>query len=122
MPDEEYPFWLCTGRVLEHWHTGSMTRRVKQLHQAVKEGYVELNRADAQRLGVGTGQMVRVVSRRGELELPAQVDGRGKPPQGSVFIPFFDESRLPNVLTLDAMDNISKEPDYKKCAVRVERA
>jgi nitrate reductase NapA len=50
------------------------------------------------------------------------VDGRGKPPQGSVFIPFFDESRLPNVLTLDAMDNISKEPDYKKCAVRVERA
>jgi nitrate reductase NapA len=99
-----------------------MTRRVKQLHQAVTEGYVELNRADAQRLGVGTGQMVRVVSRRGELELPAQVDGRGKPPQGSVFIPFFDESRLPNVLTLDAMDNISKEPDYKKCAVRVERA
>jgi nitrate reductase NapA len=88
----------------------------------VKEGYVEMNRADAQRLGVGTGQMVRVVSRRGELELPAQVDGRGKPPQGSVFIPFFDESRLPNVLTLDAMDNISKEPDYKKCAVRVERA
>jgi nitrate reductase NapA len=99
-----------------------MTRRVKQLHQAVPEGYVEMNRADAQRLGVGTGQMVRVVSRRGELELPVQVDGRGKPPQGSLFIPFFDESRLPNVLTLDAMDNISKEPDYKKCAVRVERA
>jgi nitrate reductase NapA len=121
-PDEEYPFWLCTGRVLEHWHTGSMTRRVKQLHQAVSEGYVELNRADAQRLSVGTGQMVRVVSRRGSLELPVQVDGRGKPPQGSVFIPFFDENRLPNLLTLDAMDNISKEPDYKKCAVRLERA
>jgi nitrate reductase NapA len=50
------------------------------------------------------------------------VDGRGKPPRGSVFIPFFDEARLPNILTLDAMDNISKEPDYKKCAVRVERA
>jgi nitrate reductase NapA len=120
-PDEEYPFWLCTGRVLEHWHTGSMTRRVKQLHQAVTEGYVEVNRADAQRLGVGSGQMVRVVSRRGSLELPAMIDGRGKPPQGSVFIPFFDESRLPNLLTLDAMDNISKEPDFKKCAVRLER-
>jgi nitrate reductase NapA len=120
-PDEEYPFWLCTGRVLEHWHTGSMTRRVKQLHQAVTEGYVEVNRADAQRLGIGSGQMVRVVSRRGRLELPAMVDGRGKPPQGSVFIPFFDEARLPNVLTLDCMDNISKEPDFKKCAVRIER-
>jgi len=122
LPDEEYPFWLCTGRVLEHWHTGSMTRRVKQLYQAVPEGYVEMNRVDAQRLGIGPGQMVRVVSRRGEIELPAMVDGRGEPPPGSVFIPFFDESRLPNVLTLDAMDNISKEPDYKKCAVRLERA
>jgi len=120
-PDDEYPYWLCTGRVLEHWHTGSMTRRVKQLHQAVSEGYVEVNRADAQRLGVGSGQMVRVVSRRGSLELPAMVDGRGKPPQGSVFIPFFDERRLVNEVTLDAMDNISKEPDYKKCAVRLER-
>jgi nitrate reductase NapA len=120
-PDEEYPFWLCTGRVLEHWHTGSMTRRVKQLHQAVTEGYVEVNRADAQRLGINPGQMVRVVSRRGSLELPAAIDGRGKPPQGSVFIPFFDEARLPNLLTLDAMDNISKEPDFKKCAVRIER-
>jgi nitrate reductase NapA len=120
-PDEEYPFWLCTGRVLEHWHTGSMTRRVKQLHQAVSEGYVEVNRADAQRLSIGDGQMVRVVSRRGSLEFPAKIDGRGKPPQGSVFIPFFDENRLANTLTLDAMDNISKEPDYKKCAVRIER-
>jgi nitrate reductase NapA len=119
-PDDEYPFWLSTGRVLEHWHTGSMTRRVKQLHQAVKENYVELNRADAQRLSISSGQTVRVVSRRGTLELKALVDGRGKPPQGSVFIPFFDEHRLANRLTLDAMDNISKEPDFKKCAVRIE--
>jgi nitrate reductase NapA len=121
-PDDEYPFWLCTGRVLEHWHTGSMTRRVKQLHQAVTGSYVEINRADARRLSIGSGQMVRVVSRRGSLELPAMVDGRGRPPQGSVFIPFFDEGRLANKLTLDAMDNISKEPDYKKCAVRIELA
>ena len=120
-PDEEYPFWLCTGRVLEHWHTGSMTRRVKQLHQAVPAAYVEVNRADAERLGVQSGEPVRLVSRRGSLELPVLVDGRGNPPAGSVFVPFFDESRLINLVTLDAMDNISKQPDFKKCAVRIER-
>ena len=120
-PDEEYPLWLCTGRVLEHWHTGSMTRRVRQLHQAVSGAYVELNRADAQSMGIKSGDQVRLVTRRGSLELPAQVDRRGKPPKGSVFVPFFDETLLINHLTLDAMDNISKEPDYKKCAVRVER-
>ena len=90
-PDDEYPFWLCTGRILEHWHTGSMTRRVKQLHQAAPENYVEINRADATELSINSGDLVRVVSRRGELELKAKVDGRGKPPRGSVFIPFFDE-------------------------------
>ena len=120
-PDDEYPFWLCTGRVLEHWHTGSMTRRVKQLHQAVPRAYVEVNRADADRLGVQSGQPVRLVSRRGTLELPALVDGRGKPPMGSVFVPFFDEGYLVNRLMLDAMCNISKQPDFKKCAVRLER-
>jgi nitrate reductase NapA len=122
VPDPEFPFWLCTGRVLEHWHTGSMTRRVKQLHQAVPGAYVELNRSDAQELGVQNGDEVRLVSRRGELVLPARIDDRGKPPRGSVFVPFFDEGRLVNLLTLDAMDNISKEPDFKKCAVRLERA
>ena len=122
VPDATYPLWLTTGRVLEHWHTGSMTRRVKQLHQAVPRAYVELNRSDAAELGIQNGAMVKVVSRRGELLLPAHVDVRGKPPQGTVFIPFFDEGKLVNRLTLDAMDNISKEPDYKKCAVRIERA
>ena len=121
VPDDEYPFWLSTGRILEHWHTGSMTRRVRQLHQAAPEAYVELNRADAAELGVKSGDRVRLVSRRGELELPVAVDGRGQPPRGSVFVPFFDESRLVNLVTLDAMDSISKQPDYKKCAVRVER-
>jgi nitrate reductase NapA len=120
-PDEEYPFWLCTGRVLEHWHTGSMTRRVKQLHQAVPAAYVELNRADAIELGVTTHDKVKLVSRRGELVLLVVVDGRGRPPRGSVFVPFFDEGKLINRLTLDAMDCISKEPDYKKCAVKIVR-
>ena len=120
VPDDEYPFWLTTGRVLEHWHTGSMTRRVKQLHQAVPRAYVELNRADAIQLGVQNGGLVKLTSRRGEITLPARVDDRGKPPRGSAFVPFFDEAKLVNVLTLDAMDNISKEPDYKKCAVKIE--
>jgi len=122
VPDDEYPYWMSTGRVLEHWHTGSMTRRVKELHQAVPAAYVEVNRADADRLGVETGTKVNVISRRGTLTLPAVVDGRGQPPIGSLFIPFFDEAKLANVLTLDAMDCISKEPDYKKCAVRLEKA
>jgi nitrate reductase NapA len=120
-PDNEYPMWLCTGRILEHWHTGTMTRRVKQLHQAAPNAYVEINRADAVELSIKSGDMVRVVSRRGSIELPAKVDGRGKPPRGSAFIPFFDEAKLANVLTLDSMDNISKEPDFKKCAVRIEQ-
>jgi len=119
-PDDEYPFWLSTGRVLEHWHTGSMTRRVPELHRAVPEAYVEINRADAQELGIQEGQLVRLATRRGELRLPAHIDGRGATPRGSLFVPFFDEERLINRLTLDAMDNISKEPDYKKCAALVE--
>lgn len=120
-PDKEFPFWLTTGRVLEHWHTGSMTRRVKQLHQAVPTAYVELNRADARKLDLKSGDNVRVMSRRGQVVLPVLVDGRGKPPRGTVFVPFFDEKVLINRVTLDAMDNISKEPDYKKCAVRLEK-
>ena len=88
----------------------------------VPEAYVELNRVDAQELGLKKGDRARVVSRRGSIEVPVEVDGRGKPPRGTVFVPFFDEHHLINKLTLDAMDNISKEPDYKKCAVRVEVA
>lgn len=120
-PDAEYPLWLSTGRVLEHWHSGSMTRRIPQLHQAVPSAYVEMNRADADQFGVKKGDRVKVVSRRGSLELPVEVDGRGRPPRGTLFVPFFDESLLINLVTLDAMDNISKQPDYKKCAVRLER-
>jgi len=121
-PDSEYPMWLTTGRVLEHWHTGSMTQRVPQLHQSQPKAYVEVNREDARTMGLSDGAAVKVVSRRGELPLEARVGGRGEPPQGSVFIPFFDENLLANVLTLDAHCPISKQPDYKKCAVRLEKA
>jgi nitrate reductase NapA len=121
-PDKEYPFWLNTGRVVEHWHTGSLTRRIPVLHRAVPNAYAEMHPSDAKRLGVKTGDKVKLVSRRGALVLPAQIDGRGRPPEGMVFVPFFDESLLINELTLDAFCPISKQPDYKKCAVRVERA
>lgn len=121
VPDAEYPLWLCTGRVLEHWHSGTMTRRVPQLRRAMPQAYVELSRADATRLGIDNGEVVRLVTRRGSLELPVWIDGRGAPPQGSVFVPFFDERLLINFLTLDAHDPFSKQPDFKKCAVRVEK-
>lgn len=120
-PDTEYPFWLNTGRVLEHWHTGSMTRRIPVLHQAVPHSYVELHPEDARMLNIRNGDQVRLISRRGEIVMPASVNERGQPTRGQVFVPFFDEGYLINELTLDSFCPISKEPDYKKCAVRVER-
>lgn len=121
VPDREYPFWLCTGRVLEHWHTGSMTRRIPILHRAVPSAYAELHPEDATRLGVGDGDSIRIISRRGTLTLKVAIDRRGRPARGHVFVPFFDESLLINEVTLDAFCPISKQPDYKKCAVRLER-
>lgn len=121
-PDADYPFWLNTGRVIEHWHTGSMTRRIPVLHKARPHGYVELNPADADAMNIHHGDAVKLTSRRGELTLPAAVNDRGVPPKGMVFVPFFDEDLLINKLTIDAFDPISKQPDYKKCAVKVEKA
>ncbi|MHC4381812.1 MAG: molybdopterin-dependent oxidoreductase [Planctomycetota bacterium] len=121
VPDDRYPFWLCTGRVLEHWHTGTMTRRVPQLSRAMPEAYVEMHPDDAAELGIEDLDMVVVESRRGRIELPVWLDGRGRPPRGSLFVPFFDEARLINLVTLDAHDPISKQPDYKKCAVTVRK-
>jgi nitrate reductase NapA len=120
-PDAEFPFWLDTGRVLEHWHSGSMTRRIPVLHQAVPAAYVELNPLDAEELGVRDRDRVRLVTRRGSLEIQARIDYRARPAPGRVFVPFFDESLPVNELTLDAYCPISAQPDYKKCAVRVER-
>lgn len=121
-PDDEYPLWLCTGRVIEHWHTGTMTMRIPQLRRSMPHAYVELNPQDARKLGVRNGQRVIVETRRGRIELPAWIEGRGSPPPGSLFIPFFDERTLVNLLTLEAHDPFSKQPDYKKCAARVRVA
>ena len=120
-PDAEYPLWLCTGRVLEHWHTGSMTRRIPQLAQAMPTGYVELHPDDARELNIRQGELVIVESRRGSTTLPAWIQGRGAPPPGTVFVPFFDESKLINQVTLDATDPFSKQPDFKKCAARIRK-
>ncbi|NOY70516.1 MAG: molybdopterin-dependent oxidoreductase [Deltaproteobacteria bacterium] len=121
-PDSEYPFWLNTGRVLEHWHTGSMTQRIPILHKAMPSSYVEINPDDASDMGIVNGSKVKVTSRRGSVVMTASINGRGNPPKGMVFVPFFDESHLINEVTLDAFCPISKQPDYKKCAVKVERA
>jgi len=85
------------------------------------QAYAEMHPMDARTLGVGNGERVRIRSRRGELELPVWIGGRGAPPPGTVFVPFFDESLLINRVTLDAHDPFSKQPDYKKCAVALER-
>ena len=121
VPDAEYPLWLCTGRVIEHWHTGTMTRRVPQLNRAMPTGYIELNPTDAEEMNIRQGETVVVESRRGEVELPVWINGRGKPPRGSIFVPFFDETKLINLVTLEAHDPFSKQPDYKKCAVRLRK-
>ena len=120
-PDQEYPMWLCTGRVLEHWHTGTMTRRVAPLSRAMPTAYVEMHPADAQDANLRQGEMVVIETRRGATQLPLWIEGRGRPPRGTIFVPFFDETKLINNCTLDAHDPFSKQPDYKKCAARVRK-
>lgn len=121
-PDKEFDLWLCTGRVLEHWHTGSMTRRVPELHRAVPEAVVFMHPDDAQARGIQRGMKIKVASRRGEILAQVETKGRNKVPRGLIFVPFFDEGRLVNKLVLDATCPISKQTDFKKCAVKVLRA
>ncbi|WP_029013169.1 nitrate reductase catalytic subunit NapA [Niveispirillum irakense] len=118
-PDTDYPFWLSTGRVLEHWHSGSMTRRVPELHRAVPQALCYMHPDDAQAMNVRRGQEVLVASRRGQVRARVETRGRNKPPRGLVFVPWFDADVLINRVTLDATDPISKQTDFKKCAVRI---
>jgi len=120
-PDRSYPFWLTTGAVLEQWGAGSMTQRIPILHRALPHAYVEINQDDAHDLGVRNHEIVRLVSRRGSLELEARLDYRSQPPRGVVFVPSFDEAHPVNRLTLDACCPLSGQPDGGKCAVRIER-
>jgi nitrate reductase NapA len=118
-PDKEYPLWLVTGRVLEHWHSGSMTRRVPELYRAVPNAVVFIHPEDATALGVRRGSEVEVVSRRGKIRTRVETRGRNKPPRGVVFVPWFDSSQLINKLTLDATDPISLQTDFKKCGCKI---
>jgi nitrate reductase NapA len=118
-PDKEYPYWLCTGRVLEHWHSGSMTARVPELYRAFPNAVVFMHPDDAAALKLRRGSEVKVVSRRGECRSRIETRGRVKPPRGLVYVPWFDASQLINKVTLDATDPISKQTDFKKCAVKI---
>jgi nitrate reductase NapA len=120
-PDRAYPFWLRTGAVLEHSGTGTLTRRIPTLHRSVPRAYVEINREDANRLGVRNRETVRLVSRRGSVEIEARIDYRSRPPRGQLFVPDFDEGTPVGRLMLDAFCPLSGQPDVGTCAVRVER-
>jgi formate dehydrogenase alpha subunit len=116
MPDVEYPFILTTGRLLEHWHGGTLTRHSK-LDELSPEARIEINPADAARIAVEDGKAVRVSSRRGSIVLRAWVTQRTT--VGVVFIPMHFAEAAANLLTIDALDPLAKIPEYKACAVRV---
>jgi formate dehydrogenase major subunit len=120
LPDDEFPFVLNTGRLLEHWHTGSMTRRSYALDAIAPEAHVWLNPGDAAAMGVADGDFVRITSRRGSIELRAKLSHRDTP--GTCFVPFHFREAAANVLTIDEIDPVGKIPEYKFCAVRVEPA
>ncbi|MDA0999082.1 MAG: formate dehydrogenase subunit alpha [bacterium] len=119
LPDRKYPFVLNTGRNLYHWHTGAMTRRAGALDAAEPAAYVEINEADLRRKRISDGALVRVRSRRGEIELAARKSPRVRP--GEVFIPFHYVEAAANLLTVDVLDPWGKIPEFKVCAVQVEK-
>lgn len=121
-PDEHYDLWLCTGRVLEHWHTGTMTRRVPELHRAVPAAVLWMHPEDARARGLKRNDLVWIESRRGKVRVRVETGGRNKMVRGYVYVPFFDEGVLINRVTLDAACPISKQSDYKKCAVKAYKA
>lgn len=120
-PDAEFDMWLSTGRVLEHWHSGSMTQRVPELYKAFPNAVCFMHPEDAKKRGMRRGDEVKVISRRGEIRTRIETRGRNKPPVGLVFVPWFDASQLINKVTLDATCPLSKQTDYKKCAVKIEK-
>ncbi|MBU1599935.1 formate dehydrogenase subunit alpha, partial [bacterium] len=116
-PDEEYPFLLTTGRMLYHYHTGSMTRRSRGLNEICKEGYVEINPQDADLWKIKEADLMTVSSRRGSIKIKAKITDR-VPPK-TLFIPFHFAEAAVNYLTNPAYDPIAKIPELKVCAVRI---
>ena len=119
----DYKYGACTGRVVEHWHSGSMTTRVPELSRAVPGAYVELNEILAKKLGIKNGDSVIVESPRGKIELPAKLldvsKATGGPRHDYVFIPWFDEYKLINMIMRDAFDPFSFQADFKMFAVKI---
>jgi nitrate reductase NapA len=120
-PAAEYPFWLSTGPVLEHWGGGAMTQRIPTLHHAAPRAFLEMNPDDAKGLGIANGDMVRVTSRRGTMDIEARIDYRSQLPRGQVFTPSFDEAHPVERLMLDSFCPLSGQPDSTTCAVRIQR-
>ena len=118
-PDDNYDLWMSTGRVIEHWHTGTMTRRVPELHRAVPTAQLFIHPEDAEKRGLKRDDICWIESRRGKVKAVVETEGRNRMPLGYTFIPFFDESVFINKLCLDATCPMSKETDYKKTAVKV---
>jgi formate dehydrogenase major subunit len=117
--DAEYPMILTTGRLLDHFHTGTMTRNSKVLDENVPEGFVEINPNDAENWNVTDGEIISVSSRRGSIRTKAKVTKKTKP--NVIFIPFHFFEACANVLTIDALDPVCKIPEYKVCASRIEK-
>jgi len=118
--DKEYPFILSTGRVLYHYHTGTMTRRSLGTSELCPESLVELNPADADKFGINDGQMIKVTSRRGSVNAKTRITE--KSPQGTIFMNFHFAEAAVNLLTNPVLDPIGKIPEYKVCAVKLEAA
>ena len=119
VPDEEYPLYLTTGRVLYQYHTGTMTMKSQGLNELAPECFVEISESDAGPYGIADGDSLRVTSRRGEIEARAKISDRAV--KGTVFIPFHYAQAAANKLTNAALDPIAKIPEYKVCAIRLER-
>jgi predicted molibdopterin-dependent oxidoreductase YjgC len=117
--DADFPMWLSTGRHFAHYHSGTMTRVSPSLHHEQAEGYVEINPADARRMAIKEGERIKVSSRRGEIQIKAKISG--KVDRGVVFIPFHFAETAANMLTNPAYDPAAKIPEYKVCAVKVEK-
>ncbi len=122
MPDERYPVWLSTGRVLEHWHSGTMTMRVPELYRAVPEALCYMHPEDAKKYGVKQGALAWVESRRGKVKARVETRGRNRPSRGLVFVPWFDEKVFINKVCADYTCPQSKQTDFKKCAVKIYKA
>jgi formate dehydrogenase major subunit len=119
VPDAEYPYIFTTGRNLFHWHTGSMTRRSASLDSEVPTGWIEINAEDAEDLGVVDGEMVIARTRRGEIKVPARVTKEIM--KGVMFMPFHFAECAANILTNNALDPIAKIPEFKACAITIEK-